>query len=62
MDGRTDGWTEGRNHGQTDERTERRKLYTPQHTSYAGGIIKFLGKKTYRSPAAHGPTVWLCKK
>ena len=22
----------------TDERVERRKLYTPRHTSYAGGI------------------------
>ena len=30
-DGHTDGITEGR--------TERRKLYTPRHTSYAEGII-----------------------
>ena len=29
---------DGRNHGRTDERTERQKLYTPRHTSYAGGI------------------------
>ena len=27
-----------RTHGRTDELTERRKLYTPRHTSYAGGI------------------------
>ena len=26
-------------HARTDERTERRKLYTPRHISYAGGII-----------------------
>ena len=43
MDGRTHGRmygrTDGQNHGRTAERTERRKLYTPRHTSYAGGII-----------------------
>ena len=33
-DARTDEWT--------DERMERRKLYTPQHTSYPGAIIKIL--------------------
>ena len=33
-----DGRTELRTHGRTDERTERRKLYTPRHTPYVGGI------------------------
>ena len=28
--------------GRTDERMERRKLYTPRHTLYAGGIMKEL--------------------
>ena len=31
--------TDGSTHGRTDEWTKRRKLYTPRHTSYAGGII-----------------------
>ena len=26
-------------HGRMDERTERRKLYTPKYTSYTGGKI-----------------------
>ena len=30
---------DGRTDGKTDKRMERRKLYTPGHTSYAGGII-----------------------
>ena len=29
---------DGRTDGRTKERMERRKLYTPRHTSYAGGI------------------------
>ena len=35
VNGRTAGWT----NEWTDEWMERRKLYTPRHTSYAGGII-----------------------
>ena len=33
------GHSEAWMHGRTDERMERRKLYTPRHTSYAGDII-----------------------
>ena len=33
------GQSEAQTHGRMDKRTERRKLYTPGHTSYAGGII-----------------------
>ena len=34
------GHTNERTDRQTDEQMERRKLYTPRHTSYTGGIIK----------------------
>ena len=37
MDGHTDRRTESR---KEDKRTERRKVYTPRHTSYAGGIMR----------------------
>ena len=29
---------DGRTDGRSDEQTDRRKLYSPRHTSYAGGI------------------------
>ena len=41
LDGRTYGRTDGRTNRRTNGRTERQKLYTPRHTSYAGGIIHF---------------------
>ena len=34
-----DGWTDGTIDARKDGRTERRKLYPPQHTSYAGDIM-----------------------
>ena len=37
MDGHTDRQTESR---KEDEQMERRKLYTPQHTSFARGIMR----------------------
>ena len=37
---RQNGWMDTQNHGRTDEWMVRRKLPTPGHTSYAGGIIK----------------------
>ena len=37
-DARTESRMNGWNHGRTDKRTERRKLYTPRHTLYAVDI------------------------